>query len=443
MPIITRFPNPRLRTGTVDDRGLVVSPQEIVVNGGGDVPLPRPPIIGTDQQDYLPGTEGNDTAYGNGGSDQINPGGGDDTMYGGEGDDKYWVDQKGDIVIEYAGQGDDTVYASIDYTLTDNVEQLFLTGKNDINGFGNDLDNTIVGNDGNNILGGGKGKDIINGGKGADVMIGGTDDDIYNVDDAGDIVWELSDQGHDVVYTTVSHTLGVNVEDLILSSYGGAINGTGNNLDNLIQGNEFDNVLKGEDGEDTLYGFGGKDTLYGGDGDDHFIVDGQEDLVYEAFDQGNDTVFSTATYFLSNNVENLWLGSGNINGFGNDDANRLNGGAGNNQLTGYGGDDVIDGDGGKDILDGGTGNDTLTGGTEDDTFRFHGDFGHDTITDFKLGGDHDVIELATSQFADFNAVMASAQNVGNNVVITLDADHTITLDWVQVSDLKASDFHFV
>jgi Ca2+-binding RTX toxin-like protein len=440
MPIITRFQNPRLRTNTVDDRELVVFPQEIVVEGGGNIPLPRPPIVGTDDKDVLIGTDGNDTVYGNGGGDMIQMNGGDDTMYGGEGNDQYVVDQKGDVVIEYADQGTDSVYSSIDYTLGENVENLFMTGKDDISGFGNDLDNTLKGNDGNNIIGGGKGKDVIDGGKGADFMMGGTGDDDFVVDDLGDIVWELNDQGHERVFTSVSFTLGANVEDLYLH---GAIDGTGNDDANLISGSEFDNVLKGEGGDDHLYGNGGKDTIYGGDGDDYMVVDGQEDLVYEYFDQGNDTIFSTATYFLPDYVENLGLGSGNINGYGNDDDNQINGGVGNNALTGYGGNDVINGHGGKDTLDGGTGTDTLAGGVQDDTFHFHGDFGHDTVTDFKGGGDHDVIELAANQFADFNAVLASAQDVGNNVVITLDADHSITLNWVQVADLQASDFNFV
>jgi Ca2+-binding RTX toxin-like protein len=444
MPTIARFQNLRLRTSSIDDRGLVVFPQEIVVEGGGNIPRPRPPIVGTDEKDVLFGTSGNDTVYGNGGADVIQMFGGNDTMYGGEGNDQYHVDQKGDVVIEYADQGTDSVYASIDYTLGDNVEYLFQTGKDDINGFGNDLDNRIIGNSGDNILGGGKGHDIINGGEGADFMMGGTGDDIFVVDNAGDIVWELNEQGHDRVDTSVSYTLSPNVEDLILSSVGGAIDGTGNGLDNMILGNEFDNVLKGEGGKDHLVGGGGKDKIYGGDGDDYMVVDGQEDQVIEYANGGDDTVFSTATYFLSNNVENLGLGGGNINGYGNDDGNRIWGGSGNNSLTGYGGDDEINGYGGKDLIDGGTGNDNLTGGAgADDTFRFHGDFGHDTIMDFSFAGDNDVIELAASQFADFNAVLASAQDVGSNVVITLDADHSITLNWVQVADLQASNFQFV
>jgi Ca2+-binding RTX toxin-like protein len=56
-----------------------------------------------------------------------------------------------------------------------------------------------------------------------------------------------------------------------------AIDGTGNNSNNLLTGNEAANRLDGMKGNDTLLGGGGndillggegKDTLYGGDGDD-------------------------------------------------------------------------------------------------------------------------------------------------------------------------------
>ena len=36
---------------------------------------------------------------------------------------------KGDVVIEYADQGNDSVYSTIDYTLAANVENLFMSGK--------------------------------------------------------------------------------------------------------------------------------------------------------------------------------------------------------------------------------------------------------------------------------------------------------------------------
>ena len=446
MTKLNRFENPHLPTGGVENDGFtLISGQDIVVSGGGDIPLPKGVIFGTDGNDNLVGTDGNDTIYGYGGDDWINGGKGADKMIGGLGDDKFVVDNIGDVVVENAGEGHDSVYSTIDYHLGDNVESLYLQGSSAINGWGNDLNNVIVGNDNTNMLFGNGGGDELDGGKGADVMVGGDGDDLYVVDNVGDVVWELAGQGKDAVYSSISYTLGPNVENLYLLDQGGAINGTGNDLDNHIDGNSSHNVLKGGLGSDWLDGKGGNDTMYGGDGDDTFVVDSINDVVVEYASQGHDTVYSTATYFLSNNVETLMLKDqgGAINGYGNDSDNVIYGNSFANNLGGYAGADYIKAGGGKDTLDGGTGNDHLWGNSGDDTFRFHGDFGHDWIEDFKAGGDHDIIELDHNQFADFAAVQAAmVQNVGSTTIV-LDADHSISLTGVNAADLQASDFHFI
>jgi Ca2+-binding RTX toxin-like protein len=121
-------------------------------------------------------------------------------------------------------------------------------------------------------------------------------------------------------------------------------------------------------------------------------------------------------------------------GNGND---TLSGGNGNDNLSGGAGNDTLDGGNGNDRLAGGTGNDILTGGNGNDTFVFGASFGHDTVTDLH-SGDH--IEIDDHQFADFAAVLAASHQVGADVVITLDATDTITLQHVQLSSLHASDF---
>ena len=71
----------------------------------------------------------------------------------------------------------------------------------------------------------------------------------------------------DTVHTTINYTLGANVEQLFIDGTGDA-NGTGNALDNFIEGNDGKNKLDGAAGNDTLYGGNGDDSLIGGLGQD-------------------------------------------------------------------------------------------------------------------------------------------------------------------------------
>ncbi|MBL1211686.1 calcium-binding protein, partial [Geminocystis sp. GBBB08] len=152
--------------------------------------------------------------------------------------------------------------AAYTLTITDVMEG---TNGNDIlNGTkGNDLIEGFTGNDnlnganGNDTLIGDDGNDILNGGTGNDSLIGGTDNDIYYVDSANDQIIELLGEGTDTVYSTIDYSLIANVENLILQ--GTAINGTGNESNNTINGNGSDNVLIGGDGNDNLNGGTGND----------------------------------------------------------------------------------------------------------------------------------------------------------------------------------------
>src|SRR4029079_14228086 len=133
------------------------------------------------------------------------------------GNDKYYIHDTNDQVIEYADQGDDTVYSYVTtYTLTDNVYNLKLWGDQSVNGTGNGLDNGLAGNDQNNILAGHDGNDHLDGGQGADLLIGGKGDDNYNVDSSSDVIWEIADQGNDVVHASATFTLSGHLENLYL-----------------------------------------------------------------------------------------------------------------------------------------------------------------------------------------------------------------------------------
>jgi len=408
-------------------------------------PINKNYIIGTDQNDNIYGTSGVDLIYAGKGNDVLHAGAGADSLYGGEGDDSYYIRDSDDFAYENAGEGHDHVYSSVTYTLGDNLEALNLIGNQAINGTGNSLNNYLCGNDNNNILIGLGGNDQINGGMGADIMFGGSGDDRYFVDNVGDKVLEFALDGHDTVTSSISFSLiGTNVEDLILESGAGAINGTGNDSDNSILGNQSANILKGGDGDDQISGFGGKDTMYGGKGDDYIVVDSTDDIVIENITEGYDTVFTTANYTMPENVEFMIMdGAGPMLGFGNGQDNAIMGSLFADHIYGLGGDDTIVGRSGNDVITGGAGNDTMFGGADNDTFRFLAGFGHDTILDFGANGNDDMIHIDHNLFADFNAIQAHMTQNGNDVVITLDADNSITLENFNAGILTASDFHFV
>jgi serralysin len=144
-------------------------------------------MIGNDVGNKLNGNAGNDTIEGRGGNDSIDGGAGADIidgglgadrMSGGLGDDRFFVDDLGDLVIELAGEGTDTVSASVNYTLTANVENLILTG-GAATGTGNGLANTLTGNALGNRLDGGAGNDTLIGGDGIDILTGGAGADTF------------------------------------------------------------------------------------------------------------------------------------------------------------------------------------------------------------------------------------------------------------------------
>ena len=129
---------------------------------------------------------------------------------------------------------------------------------------------SLTGTSGNDTLTGGAGNDILDGKAGIDTMIGGTGNDTYYVDNTKDVVTELASQGTDLVNSSITYTLGANVENLTLTGTA-AINGTGNTLNNVISGNTGNNVLNGGAGDDIIYGREGNDTLNGGLGKDTFV----------------------------------------------------------------------------------------------------------------------------------------------------------------------------
>ncbi|HNL35748.1 MAG TPA: tandem-95 repeat protein, partial [Agitococcus sp.] len=274
--------------------------------------------------------------------------------------------------------------SDVSYTLPEGVDDLILTGTDNIEGTGNILDNQITGNVGDNILqglegndtllgmdgadvllggigadnlDGGNGNDVLNGGTGGDTMIGGAGDDVYVVDDFADIVVEEVDNGTDTVQSTVSYTLGNNVENLVLLG-----------TDSLSgSGNELDNIITGAQGGDFLSGYAGNDSIYGGAGNDY-----------------------------------------------------IDGGDGNNLLSGGEGDDYLYGSEGDDTLTGDQGNDNLVGGAGNNTYIYTN--GHDFINNEEYPSpqeDNGVGDLLTiANFARSQAVFSQDIQIATTLVIS-------------------------
>jgi Ca2+-binding RTX toxin-like protein len=165
--------------------------------------------------------------------------------------------------------------------------------------------------------------------QGADNMLGGQGDDLYYIDNMGDVVTELANEGIDSVSSSISYTLTADVERLFLTDM--AVDGEGNQLANVIYGNALNNKLLGDAGNDILQGQVGNDTLQGGIGDDvlygglgndelrgeqgnDLLVGGLGDDVYifgmgdgkDTFDN-NDVLGNDKLMLLSHDAQAVWL----------------------------------------------------------------------------------------------------------------------------------------
>jgi Ca2+-binding RTX toxin-like protein len=470
---------------TILDNGVIISNLGRLING-------------TTGQDTLNGTLGNDTLNGGAGNDYLNGGLGNDyvvggadndvldgsgdsagldTFIGGAGDDVYGIYNSNAVTIEEASGGIDTVWTAVDYTLTANVENMFLVGNltgagnassNSISGYGMGSNNiyglqgndSLYGEEGNDYLNGGTENDYLDGGMGNDILdgsgditgldtfAGGANDDTYGVYNSSTVIIENADEGADTIWTAVNYTLSANVENMYVL---GDLIGIGNSSNNLIIGYGM--------GNNTIYGLAGNDTLYGGEGNDHLnggndndyldggngndILDGSGDtigldtfagganddtygiynsstVIIESADEGIDTVWTAVNYTLSANVENMYV-LGDLVGIGNSSNNLIIGyGMGNNTIYGLAGNDTFYGGEGNDYLNGGTDNDYLDGGNGNDILDGSGDtIGLDTFA----GGAND------DTYGIYNSSTITIENAdeGTDTVWTA-VNHTLSVN---------------
>jgi len=381
-------------------------------------------VRGTDGGDYLRGVNayvpgsltrnsadggaGNDTIVGSWGVDDLIGGTGNDMlndngnfnytiladrMTGGAGDDTYTLTVGNAIVVEAANEGHDRAYVHDSYQMVDNLEDATLVATFD-GAF-------LIGNALANRMTGDRFANTMTGLGGADTMIGGGGNDSYSYYGTETIIERLGG-GIDTVTSYVSITLAAQVENLFLSDYGRAINGTGNGLANVLTGNGSANWLNGGAGADTLLGGAGNDT---------YVTDGLDTIIEDSSRAGTDTVRSTASYALGFSLENLvLLGTADLSGTGNGGTNRLIGNTGANWLYGGGGNDSIWGGGGDDRLIGGAGADRLSGGGGNDTYVTDG---LDTIIEDSLSAGTDTVSSPASYTLGFALENLTLLGTGN------------------------------
>jgi hypothetical protein len=161
-------------------------------------------------------------------------------------------------------------------------------------------------------------------------------------------------------------------------------------------------ISSGQNGRDIIFGLSGNDTIFAG--------------------LSNDTVFG---------------GPGNdlIDGGKGDD--QLFGDQGNDALIGGKGDDDLYGGHGRDLLFGGAGRGELDGGEDNDKFLFRKGMGVETVEHLDAG---DRIDIRDFHVASFQALIDSAQQVGDDVLIHLGGGDKIVLEDTSVPNLHAEQF---
>ena len=189
---------------------------------------------------------------------------------------------------------------------------------------------------------------------------------------------------------------------------------------NAISGTTGVNTLTGTEQNDWIDSKGGADTLTGRLGDDTYVVRHEQAQVVEKANGGIDQIRSSVNYTLPDNVENLLLlGTLNVNGTGNAQANNVVGNWGNNVITG------------------GLANDVLTGDKGMDTFIINRGDGSDIITDFQTG---DAVQLNGYGFSTFAEVQSAMTEVGDDTYLALNSFETLVFRDTDIASFAEGNF---
>ena len=227
-----------------------------------------------------------------------------DSLAGGILNDVYYVHNTGDVVTEAANAG--LPHGGRVRQLHIAVQQHRRSSQHEsgpvLTGTGTDGPETFISSSGPHTL----------------IGLGGNDVDYVN--STGDVVTEDVSGGIDTVQATVSYTMPANAEGLYM--LGSGLTGTGT------------------EGADSLLSSGGPNTLVGLGGDDLYYVNNAADMVVEAANGGFDSVMTSLSYTLPDNVEALYVTGTGLTGSGNSGANTLVT-TGANTLVGDDGNDTF------------------------------------------------------------------------------------------------------
>ncbi|MDC8757865.1 beta strand repeat-containing protein [Janthinobacterium fluminis] len=211
-------------------------------------------------------------------ADVLNGSAGADVLEGLGGDDTYYVNHSGDVIVELADGGRDTVYTSVNYTVADNVENVHISAA------------------------------------GLTVTGSASTSNVFHVDVAGGNVLDGAGTGNSANYAgsatgvtatiaAVNGPLTARAGSDVLANFASVV---GSKFNDVLTGNEIRNALVGGLGNDILQGGKGDDLLIGALGDDTYLFargDGA-DTISDVDEASSHDVVS---FLAGVNAEQLWF----------------------------------------------------------------------------------------------------------------------------------------
>lgn len=277
-----------------------------------------------------------------------------------------------------------TIETNASAILTRSSANLTLIGVQNLAGYGNNLNNSIVGNGGDNTIYGLAGNDTVDGAGGNDVLLGGDGQDLIRGGAGADTI--LGEAGVDFLYGDAGN-------------------------DVLWGGTEGD-TISGDDGLDWLLGQSGNDVLIGGYGINVYVGDDGVDVMYP-----NVSTLETQVFYG---------GADNDTATGSEGTDWFLGGEGNDTYWGRGGSDMFYGEAGNDhihldeanvpIVPGG---DYAWGGAGEDRFYANAVLsGVNVIMDFSAA-DGDMLVLSQSAYASYAQLAAASVESAGYLILPL------------------------